>query len=266
MPELPEVETIKKDLTKTILNKTIVAVKVRKKSVIKEPTPAKFKKGIVGESVKKIIRRGKLLIIEFRKDKFLVIHLRIAGWLIYGPEQEKARVSFKLSDGKFLNYMDQRVLGQLKLLKDWRELPFIKSLGPEPFVLSSEQFQEIFRKKKTKIKSLLLDQTVIAGIGNIYAQEALFLAKIDPQRSASSLKAKEVKVLGEKIISVLKEGIKYKGSSVDSYRDLSGDKGGMEKRLKVYGRKGQPCLVCKTPIKKICLAGRGTCFCSKCQK
>lgn len=266
MPELPEVETIKRDLTRTILNKKIVEVRVRKKKLIKEPSLAKFKRGLIGQAAKEVIRKGKLLIIKFRQDKFLVVHLRIAGWLVYGEDEKRARVSLKLSNGKFLHYMDQRLLGELKLVKDWRKLPFIKKLGPEPFKITSQQFRQMFKLRKTKIKSLLLDQTIIAGIGNIYAQEALFLAKIDPQRPANSLGAKEAELLGEKIISVLKEGIKHKGSSVDSYRDLSGDKGGMEERLKVYGRKNQPCLVCKTPIAKIQLAGRGTSFCSKCQK
>ncbi len=266
MPELPEVETIKRDLEKRILNKKIVAVKVKKKKVIKEPSLAKFKKKILGESVKAVIRRGKLLIVKFKKDKSLVVHLRIAGWLIHGKEEKQARVSFKLSDGKFLNYMDQRVLGELRLLTNWQDLKFVKELGPEPFKLKPEQFEDIFKKRKTKIKPLLLDQTAIAGIGNIYAQEVLFLAKIDPRRPANSLTRKEARLLGEKIISVLKEAIKYKGSSVDSYRDLSGDKGGMEERLKVYGRKNEPCLVCKSPIKKINLGGRGTCFCPRCQK
>lgn len=266
MPELPEVETIKRDLARTIINKKIVEVQINKNKLIKEPGLAKFKQGLIGENIQEVIRRGKLLIIKLKKDKFLVIHLRIAGWLIYGREEPRARVGFKLSNGKFLNYMDQRVLGELRLLKDWQSLKFVKELGPEPFEIRPEQFKEIFKNRKIKIKALLLDQTVIAGIGNIYAQEALFLAKIDPQRSANNLTPRESELLGEKIISVLKEAIKHKGSSVDSYRDLSGDKGGMEERLKVYGRKGKPCLVCKTPIAKIQLAGRGTCFCPKCQK
>ncbi|MBU2043861.1 MAG: DNA-formamidopyrimidine glycosylase [Candidatus Omnitrophica bacterium] len=266
MPELPEVETIKRDLTKTILNKKIVAVCIRKPKVIKEPSIAKFKKSLIGESAKEVIRQGKLLIIKFRPDKFLAVHLRIAGWLIYGHKEERARVSFQFSNGKFLHYMDQRLLGELRLIKDWRSLNFVKNLGPEPFTLRPEQFVQIFKSRKTKIKALLLDQTLIAGLGNIYAQEALFLAKIDPRRPANSLSSQEAKLLGLKLTAVLREGIKYKGSSVDSYRDLNGDKGGMEERLKVYGRKGQPCLICKTPITKIQLAGRGTSFCSHCQK
>lgn len=266
MPELPEVEVIKRELERKILNKKIVEIKINKKNVIKEPAFQNFKKGLTGEAAKRIYRRAKVLIIEFKKDKFLVIHLRISGWFLYGEEQESARVIFKFSNGKFLNYMDQRLLGELRLRKDYQDLEFIKNLGPEPFDISLEEFKEILKAKKTKIKFLLMEQSVISGIGNIYAQEALFSAGIDPRRPANDLRRDEIKLLYEKIIFILKEAIKYKGSSVDSYRDLEGNKGGMEEKLKVYGRKDKPCFVCKKPIKKIVLGGRGTCFCPYCQR
>ena len=265
MPELPEVETIRRELTAKITNKKIVGLTINKPKVIKEPDPGKFKKEIVGQTVKAVIRRAKLLIIEFKSGKFLVVHLRISGWLLYGKGEPRARVIFKLSNGKCLNYMDQRLLGELRLRKSYQDLKFIKTLGPEPSMMSLAEFMASLKKKKTKIKALLLDQTIIAGIGNIYAQEALFMAGIDPRRPANSLTDQELKVLHSKIRAVLNTAIKYKGSSVDSYRDLSGDKGGMEKRLKVYGRKEKPCPKCKKPLKKIALAGRGTCFCPHCQ-
>ncbi len=266
MPELPEVETIKRQLEKRILNKKIISIQINSKVVIKEPDAESFKNGILGETVKEVIRRAKVLIIKFKKDKFLIIHLRISGWLLYGKKEDNARVSFELSGGNFLNYMDQRLLGELKFRSDYKDLKFIKSLGPEPFDINLEDFGKILKAKKTKIKPLLMDQKVIAGIGNIYAQEALFLAKIDPKTIANFLKEKAVTNLYKSMLLVLNEGIKYKGSSVDSYRNLEGEKGGMEKRLKVYGREKKPCLVCQEPIKKISIGGRGTCFCPNCQK
>jgi len=266
MPELPEVETIKRDLAKKIINKKIVAIKINKPKVVKEPSLNLFKKRLLGAKIKEVKRRAKLLIFKFKEDKFLIIHLRISGWLLYGKADPGARVVFGLSDQKFLNYMDQRVLGELRLRKNYKDLKFIKTLGPEPANINLEDFKTLLKQRSTKIKVFLLDQTLIAGIGNIYAQEALFLAKIDPRRKAKSLNESEARRLHKKINSVLKEAIKYKGSSVDSYRDLSGDRGGMEKRLKVYSRKGKPCLTCKRPITKIALGGRGTCFCSHCQK
>tara|TARA_B100000315_G_C14574585_1_gene587310 strand:+ start:632 stop:1432 length:801 start_codon:yes stop_codon:yes gene_type:complete len=266
MPELPEVETVRRGLEKSILNKKITEVIIKRKNVVKEPGVGQFKKGLIGKKVKGIIRRAKLIIIKLENNKYLIIHLRIAGWLEYGKQMEKARVVFKLSNEKYLNYMDQRLLGELRLRNSYEDLNFIKTLGPEPFDINSKQFQEIITKRKTNIKTLLLNQKVIAGIGNIYAQEALFLSGIDPQRPAYSLSNKEAGSLLKKIILVLKEGIKYGGSSVDTYRNIEGSKGGMEKRLKVYGRENEPCFSCGKAIAKIALAGRGTCFCAYCQK
>ncbi len=266
MPELPEVEVIKRELSRKITNKKIVNIKVIKPKLIKEPSAAGFKKGLIGEKVKEVSRRAKALIIKLKEDKFLVIHLRISGWLLYGKEDPRARAVFYLSDGKVLNYMDSRVLGELRLRKDYKNLKFIKELGPEALVMSLTKFRELLVTRKTKIKVLLLDQTLIAGLGNIYAQEALFLAKIDPRRPSNSLSNSEITRLHKKMASVLKEAIKYKGSSVDTYRDLGGDRGGMEKRLKVYGRKDKTCYTCKRPLKKISLGGRGTCFCPHCQQ
>lgn len=266
MPELPEVETIRRSLKEKIVGKKIIDVVVLRGKVIKEPGVKAFKEGICGERVKDVLRCAKLLIIKLKENKYLIIHLRISGWLLYGPLNEKARISFKISNGKYLNYMDQRLLGELRLRKDYKDLKFVKNLGPEPFKMNSEKFKDIIKGKRTKIKVLLLDQTKISGIGNIYAQEALYLAKIDPAREAKSLNTKEAKRLFEKIVFILKEGIKFGGSSVDSYRVLDGSTGGMEKKLKVYARKNKPCFRCKTSIKKISLGGRGTCFCPKCQK
>ena len=266
MPELPEVETIKKDLTKKIKNKKIAGVKINKKRVIKEPSAYRFKKELIGRTVKDIQRRAKLLIIELSGKKFLIIHLRIAGWLLYGNEEKAARVVIKFSDGSVLNYMDQRLLGELRFRDDYHNLDFIKRLGPEPFEVDGFEFADMLGRRKANIKSLMLNQNIISGIGNIYAQEALFLAKINPTRKSDSLSIAEAKKLHKGLIDVLNEAIIHKGSSIDLYRVLSGKKGGMQEQLKVYGREHQSCVVCKTKIEKIAIAARGTCFCPKCQK
>ncbi|MFO8053212.1 MAG: bifunctional DNA-formamidopyrimidine glycosylase/DNA-(apurinic or apyrimidinic site) lyase [Candidatus Omnitrophota bacterium] len=266
MPELPEVETIKRELAENIIGEKITAVKINRAQVIKEPSPLQFKKEIAGQKLEEVIRRGKLLILKLKKEKFLVIHLRMTGWLHYGESQERARVIFNLSNGKALNYMDSRLLGQLRLREEYQNLDFLKKLGPEIFDISNSQFKEMVTGRKANIKALVMNQHFIAGVGNIYAQEALFLAKIDPRRAASSLSSQEINKLYEKLKAVLTEAIKYRGSSVDSYRDLNGEAGGMERRLKVYGKKNEPCPTCKTLLKKVVVAGRGTCFCSRCQK
>ncbi|MFH1061469.1 MAG: bifunctional DNA-formamidopyrimidine glycosylase/DNA-(apurinic or apyrimidinic site) lyase [Candidatus Omnitrophota bacterium] len=272
MPELPEVETIKTDLEKVILNKRITQVNVFRQSVVKEPAVNKFKAILKNSRIKQIIRRGKLLVIQIKtkaeKTFYLTAHLRMTGQLVYGDLDQKARVSFKLSNGLYLCYNDQRTLGELRLVEDWTKLSVAAKMGPEP--LSKEfkfsVFQNQLLHRATKIKPLLLDQHFIAGIGNIYAAEALFLAKIMPNRQASSLSILEVKLLFKKIKQVLTKAIKCRGSSFSDYRDGHGQLGTFSQHFYVYGRKAQACLVCNNKIQRIALGGRGTFFCSKCQK
>jgi len=266
MPELPEVETIKRELEKAVLGKKIIEVSVHHPKVIREPAPDKFKKGLAGATIKNILRQAKVLILELSNGKSLVIHLKMTGQLVYPGKGKQARVVFKLSDGKQLDFNDQRLFAELRLMDDWRSLKFIQGLGPEPFDISLESFKKMLAAKKTKIKPLLLDQTFISGVGNLYAAEALFRAKIHPERPAQSLSDKEKELLYQVLKETLKEAIHYKGSSVDQYVQLSGEPGDYVKYHKVYDRQDKPCLVCKTPIKRMSLGGRGTYFCPKCQK
>lgn len=266
MPELPEVETIKKDLEKVLLDKRITEVCIHNPVVIREPGPEKFKEGLTGVTVRNILRKAKVLILELSSGKSLVIHLKMTGQLVYPGDSKKSRVSFHLSDGKTLDFNDQRLFAELRLLDDWRSLKFIKGLGPEPFDLTAEEFKRMLVAKRTKIKPLLMDQTFISGIGNLYAAESLFCAKIHPERASNSLSDKEKETLFKEIKTVLSEAIKCGGSSVDDYVRVSGDKGDYVRHHKVYGREGKPCLTCKTPIKRISLGGRGTYFCPKCQR
>ncbi|MCM8798569.1 MAG: DNA-formamidopyrimidine glycosylase [Candidatus Omnitrophica bacterium] len=266
MPELPEVETIKRELEKVVLNKKIVEVIVNNPKVIKEPKKEEFVKEVKGATIKNVLRKGKLLILELSSGKSLCIHLKLTGQLIYPGEPEKARVSFELSDRKFLDYRDRRLLGELRLVDDWKKLKFIQELGPEPFEITLEEFKKMLSEKRTKIKPLLMDQTFLSGVGNLYAAEALFRAHIHPERITHSLTEREKELLFKEIKETLKEAITYKGSSVDQYLQLSGQPGEYAKYHKVYGREGKPCFVCKTPVKRIALGGRGTYFCPKCQK
>jgi formamidopyrimidine-DNA glycosylase len=266
MPELPEVETIKGQLKKTVLGKKIVQVIINNPKVIKEPEREEFIKGLKGVAIKNVIRKGKLLILELSSGKSLLIHLKLTGQLNYPGDARQSRVSFKLSNGKFLDFNDRRLLGELRLINNWRSLRFIKELGPAPFDLTIDRFKEMLANKKTKIKPLLMDQTFISGVGNLYAAEALFRARIHPERSAAALSDKEKELLFKEIKDTLNEAIHYKGSSVDQYIQLSGQPGGYARFHKVYNREGKPCLVCRTPVKRTSLGGRGTYFCPKCQK
>jgi formamidopyrimidine-DNA glycosylase len=266
MPELPEVETIKRELDRVVLGKKIVDIIVNKPKVIKEPTKDKFISGLKNAVIKKILRKGKGLIFQLSNGKSLVIHLRMTGQLIYPGNATVARVSFELSDGKLLDFNDRRLLGELRLVDNWQDMKFFRELGPEIYDLTIERFAQMLSTKTTKIKSLLMDQTFICGIGNLYAAEALFRAGIHPLRTANSLSNREKQRLFKEIKDTLNEAIRYRGSSIDQYVQLSGQRGGYVKYHKVYGREGQACVKCKTKIKRISLGGRGTYFCPKCQK
>jgi len=269
MPELPEVETIRRDLIRDVKGKRIKDVEILKPKVVKEPKPAEFKRRLKGVTFKDFLRRGKVLAMKLSSGDYLVVHLRMTGQLIYAAEkEEKARVIFVLSDKNYLNFNDQRLFAELRLVSDWQKLKFVRGLGPEPLEreFTVQKFKQMLRDKKTKIKPLLLDQSFIAGIGNLYAQEALFSAGILPVRAANKLKEAEVKKLYAAIQKVLRDAIQYRGSSVDNYVNGRGKKGSYHLRLKVYDRKDKPCLRCKTKIKKISLGGRGTCFCPRCQR
>jgi formamidopyrimidine-DNA glycosylase len=266
MPELPEVETIKRDLEKTILGKKITEVCVHHPTVIREPGIEKFKKGLSGVTVKQVLRRAKLLILELSNGKSLAVHLKMTGQLVYPGDGLKSRVSFHLSGGKILDFNDQRLFAELRLVDDWRDLKFIKGLGPEPFDINLQQFKEMLSKKKTKIKPLLMDQAFISGVGNLYAAEALFRAKVHPGRAAQGLSDKEKESLFNAIKDILSDAIQHGGSSVDDYVRVSGKPGDYVRFHKVYAREEKPCLICKAPIQRIALGGRGTYFCPKCQK
>lgn len=268
MPELPEVETIRRGLEKRILGKKVNRVEINTDRMVKKPSPKRFKEEVEGRNFTQVIRRGKYLILVLSSGKKIVIHLRMTGQLIYGRKDTKSRVSFLLSNGKYLNLNDRRHLGEIRLVENWEKVPGIAKMGMEPLEdsFTLKVFGEMLNKKKARIKPLLMNQEFLAGVGNIYAQEALFKARIHPERHAHRLKRDEVKSLFSEIKKVLNKAIDYKGSSLSSYVDVDGRRGSFHSRLRVYGRGGEPCVKCKTPLKFIKLAGRGTSFCPKCQK
>ncbi|MBN3039066.1 MAG: bifunctional DNA-formamidopyrimidine glycosylase/DNA-(apurinic or apyrimidinic site) lyase [Candidatus Omnitrophica bacterium] len=269
MPELPEVETIRRDLERDIRGKSIKDVEVLNPRVIKTPAPATFRKRLKGVAFKEFLRRGKVLAIRLSSGDYLAVHLRMTGQLVYSKHRDKAaRAIFILSNGHFLNFNDQRLFGELHLVKDLKELKFVRNLGPEPLdeEFTVGQFREMLSKRRTKIKPLLMDQTFIGGIGNLYVQEALFLSGILPERPANRITDAETKKLYRSIRQVLRQGIRHRGSSIDNYVSGRGEKGAYHLRLRVYDRKGEECPKCKTRIEKYFLGGRGTCYCPKCQK
>ena len=293
MPELPEIETLKLGLTKYIKGRTIEDIEIKVPKIFQGD-----KRDVVGAKIENIKRIGKGIIIELDNDFVLAVHLKLTGQLVYvGKETQGKSLSPKTggtlpskfthviftldpstSSGQasYLYYNDVRRFGWIKLMHkdDIMSLPFFKEMGPEPDVtgeitgkpLTFNYFKNVVKKARVAIKILIMDQKRIGGIGNIYANDALFMAGIDPRRSANSLSDVEIKRLYDSIFTVLEEGLKYGGSSDVNYVHADGGEGNYQFHTLVYGRTGKPCLNCSGTVKKIYLGGRGTFFCPSCQK
>jgi len=287
MPELPEVETLKLGLKKYLVGHKIEKIEIRVAKIF-QGNP----KDVIGAKVVDIKRVGKGLIIELDNDYDLAIHLKLTGQLIYrGKETSKITVSIKaggelpskhshviftLDKGAMLFYNDLRRFGWVKVVKkdELKNLPFFKEMGPEPYqrtdlghpILDLADFKAKIKKSGLAVKLLLMDQKKIGGIGNIYANEALFEAKIDPRRKAKELSDAEAERLYKAIFEVIKRGINYGGSSDVNFINALGQEGAYQKHFLAYDRQGKRCSICGGKIKKIFLGGRGTYFCPKHQK
>ncbi|MEH7157638.1 DNA-formamidopyrimidine glycosylase [Neobacillus drentensis] len=274
MPELPEVETVRKTLKKLVVNKTIKDIMIYWPKIIKNPLEIEqFVDALIGETIVDVGRRGKFLII-YTRNFALVSHLRMEGKYGLYPKEEPfdkhTHVLFHFTDGTELRYRDVRKFGTMHLYKKGDEFltePLI-GLGPEPF---SEDFTIDYlasRLEKTnrKIKTALLDQKVFVGLGNIYVDEALFRAGIHPERLANTLNKNEITILHREIVATLSEAVKKGGSTIRSYVNSQGEIGMFQLELFAYGRNGEECKRCGTPLEKMTVGGRGTHYCPKCQK
>lgn len=274
MPELPEVETIRRSLADKIIGKAFENVEVFLDKMVKGLEPANIQSELKGKKITRIDRRGKYLIVHMTGDMAMVIHLRMTGQLVCcRPEEEKTKhthVIIQLSDNLHLRFIDQRQFGKIQFVskKELENVSGLKTLGVEPLSeeFTRDYFKKEIRSKRTKIKPLLLDQTFIAGIGNIYADEVLFRSMINPEKVASTLTPREVSRLHIAIKEVLNEGIENKGTSIKDYIDGDGNKGSNQNNLRVYGRDGEPCLKCGKTIEKKTIGGRSSHYCPKCQK
>jgi formamidopyrimidine-DNA glycosylase len=289
MPELPEVETIRRTLQKAIVGKKIKDVEIRLPKVFHGD-----KGEILGKTIEGIERRGKILIIRLSGDKTLLIHFKLTGQLVFvehgawnmehritlrhpipfaGTElpAKTTHVIFEIDGGR-LFYNDLRQFGWIKVADRGEGLAVreLEKLGPEPFSqeFNKKYLEEIFAKTSKPIKLVLMDQEKIAGIGNIYANEALFEAGIDPRKPAKQLDNKAIEQLRQSILQVLEDGLKYGGSSAadEAYIKPTGEPGSYQEHFRVYQQEGQKCPKCGTVIKRIDLGGRGTFFCPRCQK
>ena len=272
MPELPEVETIRRDLLPLVRGRTIAEAWVSPNAprLIQLLPPDEFCRQIAGRRVEDIERRGKYLL--FRLDGGLLwgVHLRMTGRLLHDanscPETPYLRASFRLDDGARLCFVDLRKFGTMWLVDD--EALVTGRLGPEPL---SEDFtpaylHSVLKRRSAPVKAVLLDQGAIAGIGNIYADEALFRAGINPKRAANSISKPRAARLHEGIREALELALGDRGSSFRDYLDPSGREGGHHLKVRVFRRTGEPCYVCGTEIRRVKVAGRSTHYCPKCQR
>lgn len=278
MPELPEVETIRRSLLPLIQGREIINIEILHPDVLINHD----QRPLHGWEITGLRRRGKYLLIDLvqasdpAEGALLMVHLRMTGKLLYRTEEIEPtkhthlRFSLKGENIAWLDFEDVRRFGRVWLLPAFGELenPGLASLGPEPLSAewSLESFWDILQRRRTSIKAVLLDQTVVAGIGNIYCDEALFRAGISPDRPSNSLNEEETARLQEAVRYVIKEGIGHRGTSFRDYVDGLGGKGYFQQHLQVYRRNGQKCTVCGETIVKRKIAGRGTHICPQCQK
>lgn len=279
MPELPEVETIRRGLTQFLPGRRISGFKVLDLRALQGFSPSGAPRRrvtaegtssqLIGKTIEGILRRGKYLIFTLSSGEAFLCHLRMTGQLILGAPLSNARVQIGF-DGtdKVLNFCDTRRFGEIWLAKDWRQDPSIRALGPEPLEDGWDQgvWGRSLRESRAQVQAALLDQKRLAGLGNIYVTEALFLSGIRPSRRCHTLKASQIPALALHIRQVLSKGLKQRGVSFYSYRDAEGNKGDAQKHLFAYGRDGEPCRNCETVLKGTKVGGRGTVYCPRCQK
>jgi len=274
MPELPEVETIRRTLKKLVLNKTIEDIDIRWPKIIKEPDDAEhFKQLLIGETIRKMDRRGKFLLF-YLDDHALVSHLRMEGKYRLAesdePVDKHTHVVFKLTDGSELRYNDVRKFGTMHVFRIGEEMKGkpLNQLGPDPFQegYTYEYLAEKLKKTTRVIKAALLDQTIIAGLGNIYVDEVLFLSRVHPETRANQLDEREIGTIFENARIVLQGAVKQGGTTIRSYVNGEGEMGMFQQELFVYGQENESCKHCGEEIIKLKVAGRGTHICPTCQR
>ena len=290
MPELPEVETIVRELKTRVLGRTFVDVWTDFGKTIKKPALKGFGKQIKGKKILKIWRRGKNIIFDLSSGKKLLIHQKMTGHLLFGkwsfkngrwkaldegpltedPANKFIHLMFFLDKGFMLALSDLRKFAKVELWEGKELLAFegFSSLGPEPMEksFSFQKFKKALLPARGKIKQVLMDQNVIAGIGNIYSDEILFAAKVNPLRKIGSLKEMELKKIYAETKKILKIAIGAKGESISDFRTLSGERGGFDAFRRVYRREGERCPFCKSAIKRMKIGGRSAHYCPNCQK
>ena len=272
MPELPEVETIVRRLRLSLIGQKIQSVQVLNPGILR-CSPKVFVQTLTGNIIREIRRKGKLILIDLTSDWTLILHLKMTGQVFIEPRttltDRHTQVIFHFFSLDFqMRYRDIRKFGFFALFQGnpTNSNPYLSRLGPDPFEITSNQFVQIIIPRKRAVKSLLLDQSLISGLGNIYVDESLFQAKIHPLTRAGTLSPARIKDLHRIIKKILALAISKQGSTLRDYRRPDGISGGFQNYHQVYGRTGLPCPLCRSSIEKIRVAGRGTHYCPCCQR
>lgn len=272
MPELPEVETIARTLAPAALGRTIAGIDLLYRPLLRTGSRGTLA-ALAGRRVLEIRRRGKMLLISCEGGRTLVFHLKMTGQFLFAPmsdpRDKHTRLIIRFADGRDeLRFRDVRKFGFVLCLEGEPESSCgeLACLGPEPLEISLSGFAGLLKTRKGRIKSLLLDQTRIAGIGNIYADEMLFDARIHPVTPASSLRRPAVERLYQSMRKILASAIEAGGSTVQDYQDAAGNPGSFQLEHKVYDRTGEPCVACGTPLRMTRIGGRSSHFCPRCQR
>ena len=274
MPELPEVETVRRRIAPLVEGATIAGAEIVDPRLTRPVSPSLVADALVGERIAAVERRGKYLLWRLGSGRTLVVHLRMTGSLLHFPAGDLPadayrRATLALDTGAAVGYRDVRRFGTWELLDEGHLRPYLASrLGPEPLgpSFTSARLARIVAGRRAPIKAVLLDQRRIAGIGNIYADEALWRARIHPRRPAGELDAAEIARLHRAVRAALRRGVELNGSTLRDYVTPDGEGGGMQHEFHVYGRLGEPCDRCGRPIERIVVGGRGTWLCPRCQE
>lgn len=271
MPELPEVETIVRDLARLLPGSTIAEVEVLRPDLIEGARPAEFARALAGTRLGDIGRRAKNIVFDLGERR-LVVNLGMTGRLLVvagtDPTPLHAGVRFLLDDGRVLLYHDVRRFGRLELMSadEWKDRDAAFGFEPLEDTFTPEALHDLARRSRVAIKTWLMDQKRVVGVGNIYASEALFRARVDPRTPSNAIALPQAREIQRAVRDTLREAIEFRGTTLLDYRDAAGEEGAFADRLLVYDREGEPCPRCATPIARIVQGGRSTFFCERCQR